>query len=218
MMLKFDQEITDYIHKYTTPEDKILQDLYRETHVKILYPRMLAGHLQGKILEMISKMIYPENILEIGTYTGYSAICLAKGLSKDGKVHTIERNDELMDISRKYFKKAGFESRIIQYTGDAKAIIPQLNLLFELVYIDSDKDEYLDIYHQIFDKVPPGGYILADNVLWEGKVFKKHKSDDKETRGIIEFNNFIKNDERVENTILPLRDGLMIIRKISQQP
>ena len=214
MMLKFDQEITDYINKYTTPEDKILQDLYRETHVKVLNPRMLAGHLQGKILEMISKMICPENILEIGTYTGYSAICLAKGLSKEGKVHTIERNDELMDISRKYFKKAGFENRIIQYTGNAKTIIPRLNLSFELVYIDSDKDEYLDIYHQIFDKVPPGGYILVDNVLWEGKVFKKDKSGDKETRGIIDFNNFIKNDERVENTILPFRDGLMIIRKI----
>ena len=159
-------------------------------------------------------MICPENILEIGTYTGYSAICLAKGLSKEGKVHTIERNDELMDISRKYFKKAGFENRIIQYTGNAKTIIPRLNLSFELVYIDSDKDEYLDIYHQIFDKVPPGGYILVDNVLWEGKVFKKDKSGDKETRGIIDFNNFIKNDERVENTILPFRDGLMIIRKI----
>ncbi|UCH15891.1 MAG: O-methyltransferase [Bacteroidales bacterium] len=212
-MLKFDQRINDYIHKYTTPEDKILQDLYRETNLKVLYPRMLAGHLQGKILEMISKMICPENILEIGTYTGYSAICLAKGLSENGKVHTIERNDELMDISGKYFKKAGFKNRIVQYTGDAKSIIPQLNLSFELVYIDSDKYEYLDIYHLVFDKVPPGGYILADNVLWEGKVFKKSKPVDKETRGIIEFNNFVKDDERVENTILPFRDGLMIIRK-----
>jgi caffeoyl-CoA O-methyltransferase len=214
-MLKFDQEIFDYIHKYTTPEDKVLQELYRETHVKVLHPHMLAGHLQGKILEMLSRMICPDNILEIGTYTGYSAICLAKGLSKGGKVHTIERNDELKDISQKYFKKAGVENKIIQYTGDARELIPRFDFTFELVYIDSDKDEYLLIYNQVFDKVPPGGYILADNVLWEGKVTEKHKSGDTETRSIIEFNDFIKNDERVENVILPIRDGLMIIRKIS---
>jgi len=214
-MLKLDQKIIDYIHKYTTPEDKVLQELNRETHVKVLHPHMLAGHLQGKILEMISRMICPENILEIGTYTGYSAICLAKGLPEGGKVHTIERNDELMDISQKYFKKAGVENKIIQYTGDAREIIPRLDFSFELVYIDSDKDEYLDIYDQIFDKVLPGGYILADNVLWEGKVAEKHKPGDKETRSIIEFNNFINKDERVENVILPIRDGLMIIRKIS---
>jgi len=214
-MLRFEQEIFDYIHKYTTPEDKILHELSRETNVKILHPHMLAGHLQGKILEMISRMICPDNILEIGTYTGYSAICLAKGLPEGGKVHTIERNDELKDISQKYFKKAGIENKIIQYTGEAREIIPRLNFLFELVYIDCDKDEYLQIYNQVFDKVPPEGYILADNVLWEGKVTGKHKSGDKETSSIIEFNNFIKNDHRVENVILPIRDGLMIIRKIS---
>ena len=214
-MLKFDQEIFDYIHKYTTPEDKVLQELNRETHVNVLHPHMLAGHLQGKILEMLSRMICPYNILEIGTYTGYSAICLAKGLPEGGKVHTIERNDELRDISQKYFKKAGVENKIIQYTGNAKEIIPQLDFSFGLVYIDSDKDEYLHIYNQVFDKVPPGGYILADNVLWEGKVTEKHKSVDKETSSIIEFNNFIKNDKSVENVILPIRDGLMIIRKIS---
>lgn len=214
-MLRFNQEIFDYIHKYTTPEDKVLQELYRETHVNILHPHMLAGHLQGKVLEMISKMICPENILEIGTYTGYSAICLAKGLPEGGKVHTIERNDELKDISQKYFKKAGVENKIIQYTGEAREIIPQLDLVFGLVYIDCDKDEYLHIYNQVFDKVSPGGYILADNALWEGKVAEKHKPDDKETSSIIEFNNYILNDNRVENVILPIRDGLMIIRKIS---
>ena len=209
------QKIFDYIHKYTTPEDRVLQELYRETHVNILHPHMLAGHFQGKILEMLSKMISPENILEIGTYTGYSAICLAKGLPEGGKVHTIERNDELMGISQKYFKKAGVGNRIIQYTGEAREIIPKLDFLFGLVYIDCDKDEYLHIYNQVFDKVPSGGYILADNALWEGKVAEKHKPDDKETSSIIEFNNFIKNDNRVENVILPIRDGLMIIRKIS---
>jgi caffeoyl-CoA O-methyltransferase len=214
-MIKFNQEIIDYINQQTTPEDKVLQELSRETHVKVLHPHMLAGHLQGKILEMLSRMICPDNILEIGTYTGYSAICLARGLSEGGKVHTIERNDELKDISQKYFKKAGFENRIIQYTGEAREIIPRFDFLFGLVYIDSDKDEYLHIYNQVFNKVLPGGYILADNVLWEGKVTEKLESYDKETRSIIEFNNFIKNDKRVENVILPIRDGLMIIRKIS---
>ena len=212
-MLKFDQKVIDYILKVSTGEDKILQELNRETNVKILYPRMLSGHLQGKILEMISKMICPENILEIGTYTGYSAICLAKGLNKGGKVHTIERNDELTEFSEKYFKKAGFNEKIVLYVGNAKEIIPQFKCFFELVFIDADKYEYLNIYKQIFDKVPVGGYILADNVLWGGKVIENQKSGDKDTRGIVEFNNYVQNDSRVENLILPVRDGLMIIRK-----
>jgi caffeoyl-CoA O-methyltransferase len=215
-MFTFDREIIDYIHSNATPEDKVLQELSRETHVRVLHPHMLAGHLQGRILEIFSRMICPVNILEIGTYTGYSAICLAKGLSAKGKVHTIERNDELTDISSKYFKKAGFENKIIQYTGEAREIIPILEFKFELVFIDCDKDEYLDIYSQVFDKVVPGGYILADNVLWEGRVTERNLSADKETRSILRFNNFIKNDKRVENVILPVRDGLMIIRKISK--
>lgn len=215
-MFTFDREIIEYIHSNATPEDKVLRELSRETHVKVLHPHMLAGHLQGKILEMLSRMICPLNILEIGTFTGYSAICLAKGLSEGGKVHTIERNDELTDISGKYFKKAGFQNKIIQYTGEAREIIPGLDFLFQLVFIDSDKEEYLDIYNQVFNKVPEGGYILADNVLWEGKVSKEPQPGDKETRSIIEFNNFIMKDERVENLILPVRDGLMIIRKISK--
>ncbi len=212
-MLRLDQDIIDYVGKYTTPEDEVLKELYRETHVKVLHPHMLAGHLQGRILEMISRMIRPHNILEIGTYTGYSAICLAKGLSGGGKLHTIERNDELQDFSRKYFKKAGLENKIIQYTGEAREIIPGLGFSFELVFIDSDKDEYLHIYNQVFDKVPAGGYILADNALWEGKVTGKTVTGDTETRSIMEFNDFIRNDDRVENLILPVRDGLMIIRK-----
>jgi len=212
-MLTIDESIIDYVLKYTTEEDKILQELSRETHVKILKPEMVSGHLQGKVLEMISSMIRPENILEIGTFTGYSAICLAKGLKKGGKVHTIDRNDELVDFSKKYFKKAGLENMIIQYTGEAKEIIPLLDYSFDLVYIDVDKEDYLYIYNLIFDKVAAGGYILADNVLWSGKVTGPYKPNDKDTRGIIRFNNFIKDDERVENTILPIRDGLMIIRK-----
>lgn len=216
-MLKFDQKLNEYIVRYSTKEDKILEELNRETNLKILYPRMLSGHLQGKILEMISKMISPVNILEIGTYTGYSAICLAKGLNKSGKVHTIERNDELKDFSEKYFKKAGFDEKIVLYTGDAKKIIPGINSLFELVFIDADKHEYLNIYKLVFDKVSVGGYILADNVLWGGKVIKKQKSQDKETRGIVEFNDYVQNDSRVENVILPVRDGLMIIRKTAEK-
>ena len=213
-MLTIDDSIIGYILNHTTPEDKVLQELDRETHVKVLNPGMISGPLQGKILEMISRMIRPETILEIGTFTGYSAICLAKGLKKGGKVHTIDRNDELVEFSKKYFRKAGLENTIIQYTGEAKDIIPLLDFAFDLVYIDVDKEEYLDIYNLLFDKVIYGGYILADNVLWGGKVTGICKPGDKDTRGIIRFNNFIKDDERVENAILPVRDGLMIIRKM----
>jgi caffeoyl-CoA O-methyltransferase len=212
-MLTIDESIIEYVLKYTSPEDKVLQELNRETHVKVLKPEMLSGHLQGKILEMISKMMRPENILEIGTFTGYSAICLAKGLKKGGKVHTIDRNDELVEFSKKFFRKAGLEDSIIQYTGEARDIIPAMDYLFDLVYIDIDKEDYLYIYNLIFDKVTAGGYILADNVLWGGKVTCSSNQGDKDTRSIIRFNNFIKDDERVENTILPIRDGLMIIRK-----
>jgi predicted O-methyltransferase YrrM len=216
-MFKFDQKLNEYILRFSTKEDKILEELYRETNLKVIYPRMLSGHLQGKILEMISKMIEPENILEIGTYTGYSAICMAKGLKKSGKVHTIERNDELKELSEKYIKKAGLGEKIVLHTGDAKDIIPRLSCLFELVFINADKHEYLNIYKLVFNKVPVGGYILADNVLWGGKVISKQKSPDKETRGIAEFNDYIQNDTRVENVILPVRDGLMIIRKIVEK-
>ncbi len=212
-MLKFDRELYEYILQHSAREDNILEELNRETNLRILHPRMLAGHLQGKILEMISKMICPDNILEIGTYTGYSAICLAKGLNKNGKLHTIERNDELTDFSKIYFKKAGFDKKIILHVGDAMEIIPGLDCIFDLVYIDADKNDYVDIYKLVFDKVRSGGYILADNVIWEGKVIERHKSADRETRGIIEFNTYIRNDTRVENVILPVRDGLMIIRK-----
>lgn len=212
-MLKIDKKLHEYILNHTTSEDEVLNELNRETNSKILYPRMLAGHLQGKILEMISRMIFPDNILEVGTYTGYSAICLAKGLNKNGRVHTIERNDELTEFSKKYIRKAGFDKEIVLHTGDAQEIIPRLDYVFDLAYIDCDKNVYTDIYKLLFDKVRAGGYILADNVIWEGHVIKKHASADKETRGIIEFNTFVQNDPRVENVILPVRDGLMIIRK-----
>ena len=212
-MLTIDESIIEYVIKYTSPEDEVLQELDRETNLKVLKPYMLTGHLQGKILEIISKMVRPANILEIGTFTGYSAICLARGLKKGGMLHTIDRNDELADFSKKYFRKAGLADRIKQYTGEAGDIIPKINCTFDLVYIDIDKEDYLYIYNLIFDKVAAGGFILADNVLWSGKVTGQYKLADKDTRSIISFNNFVKDDDRVENTIIPVRDGLMVIRK-----
>lgn len=212
-MVNFDRALDEYILNHITREDKVLEELNRETNLKILHPRMLAGHLQGKILEMFSRMIRPDAILEIGTYTGYSAICLATGLNKNGKLHTIERNDELTELSKKYFRKAGLESKIILHSGDATDIIPELDCMFDMVYIDADKNEYVNLYKLVFGRVRSGGYILADNVLWEGKVNEEYESADKETRGIIDFNTFISNDPRIENVILPVRDGLMIIRK-----
>ncbi len=207
-------EIERYIKNHTTPEAKHLAELNRETNLKILYPRMLSGHIQGKFLEMISCMIRPKMILEIGTYTGYSAICLAKGLTKEGVIHTIEINPELENFSKNYFSKAGIEHRVKQYIGNAIEIIPLINKIFDLVFIDADKENYLNYYKLVFDKVRRGGFILADNALWDGKVVKPVEQGDKETEGIIKFNDFVQNDNRVENILFPLRDGIMMIRKL----
>jgi predicted O-methyltransferase YrrM len=212
-MSDFFFNIEEYILNHSDREDPVLAELNRETNLKILRPRMLSGHLQGKVLEMISKMIHPERILELGTYTGYSAICLAKGLKEKGILHTIEINDELEEIIRKYFLKAGIENSVDLHFGDARKIIPQLNEQFDLVFIDADKREYLEYYHLVFDVVKPGGFILADNVLWSGKVIELESPDDEYTKGIFDFNRFIKNDDRIEKVILPLRDGLTLIRK-----
>ncbi|MCK5171175.1 MAG: O-methyltransferase [Bacteroidales bacterium] len=203
----------EYILNHSDKEDPILAELNRETNLKILRPRMLSGHLQGKILEMISKMINPKKILELGTYTGYSAICLTKGLQENGILRTIEVNDELEDIIRKYFTKAQIENKVKLHFGDARKIIPEIKEQFDLVFIDADKREYLEYYNIVFDFVKPGGFILADNVLWGGKVIDLEPPDDEYTKGIFEFNEFIKNDDRIEKVILPLRDGLMLIRK-----
>ncbi len=212
-MSDFFFNIEQYILDHSDKEDNVLQELNRETNLKILRPRMLSGHLQGKILEMISKMIQPEKILELGTYTGYSAICLAKGMKENGTLHTIEINDELEDFILKYFKKAGIENKAILHIGDAKSIIKKINEKFDLVFIDADKREYLIYYNTVFDYVNTGGFILVDNVLWSGKVIEMETPDDEYTKGIFDFNNFIKNDERIEKVILPLRDGLTLIRK-----
>jgi len=207
------KEIDRYILDHIDEEDPVLMELDRETHLKVLGARMLSGHLQGQILTMISKMVQPKNILELGTFTGYSAICLAKGLKEGGKLVTIEVDDELEVIAQKYFKKSGLENRIEQHIGSALEIIPTLNEKFDLVFLDADKREYVQYYELLIDRMDSGSYILADNTLWSGKVLDEPKEDDLQTKGIIEFNELLKNDNRVEKVILPLRDGMTLIRK-----
>lgn len=206
-------EIDKYILNHIDAEDEILNELDRDTHLNVLGARMISGHLQGQVLTMLSKMIRPKAILEIGTFTGYSAICLAKGLQENGKLITIEIDDELEIRAKKYFEKAGILQNVIQLIGPALEIIPTLNETFDLVFIDAHKPEYPDYYRAVFEKVNYGGYIIADNTLWSGKVIETPPEDDDFTKGIIEFNSIIKNDNRVEKVILPLRDGMTIIRK-----
>lgn len=207
------KEIDKYILNHIESEDPILNELDRYTHLNVVGARMISGHLQGQALTMLSKMIRPKTILEIGTFTGYSAICLAKGLQENGKLITIDIEDELENMARKYFIKAGFDTKIEQRIGPALEIIPTLNETFDLVFIDAHKPEYPAYYNAVFDKVRGGGYIIADNTLWSGKVVETPAEDDCQTRGIIEFNSMIKNDARVEKVILPLRDGMTVIRK-----
>jgi len=208
-----DKWIEKYLTDYSSPEDPVLEDLYRQTHIKFVNPNMSAGHLQGKLLEFFSRMIKPDKILEIGTFTGYSAICLARGLKPGGKLITIEINDELREFSHSYFCKSGVDSKIIQMTGKAQDIVPGLNHLFDLVYIDGDKREYIEYFKLIIDKVIRGGFILADNVLWGEKVLEK-TTKDPQTRGIIEFNEMIRKDKSIEKVILPVRDGIMLLRVV----
>jgi caffeoyl-CoA O-methyltransferase len=207
------RNLEKYIDEHTTAEDPLLEDLYRQTHIRFVNPNMVSGHLQGKFLEMVSMMINPQNILEIGTFTGYSAICLAKGLRENGLLVTIEMNDEIAEFSRSYFSKAGLDKKIQLINGNALEIIPALEMTFDLVFIDADKRDYCDYFRLVFDKVKNGGFIVADNVLWGGQVLEKATAD-QQARGIIEFNEMIRNDGRVENMILPMRDGLMLIRKV----
>ena len=206
------RKLEQYILEHTTPEDPVLEDLYRQTHIRFVNPNMTTGHLQGKFLELISLMIRPDNILEIGTFTGYSAICLSKGLKPGGKLITIELNDELTTFSHSCFCRAGVDSKIIRMTGRAQDIIPGLDLMFDLVYIDGDKREYVEYYQLIIDKVRPGGFILADNVLWGRKVLETETTDP-QARGIICFNEMIMKENVIEKVIIPLRDGLMLMRK-----
>ncbi len=206
-------DLENYILANIDREDPVLAELDRETNMKVLYPRMISGHLQGQILSMLSQMIQPRNILEIGTFTGYSAICLTKGLMPEGKLVTIELNDELETFAARYFKKAGITNSVIQIIGSALQEIPKLNTHFDLVFIDGDKREYTDYYNLIFDKIAPGGYIIADNTLWGGKVTQTLAHNDEQTKGVLLFNETIKNDNRIEKVILPIRDGMTIMRK-----
>ena len=208
------KEIDAYSVSHTTSETEVLNDLNRQTNIQILQPRMLSGHLQGRVLSMFSNMIQPTNILEIGTYTGYSAICLAEGLKKGGKVVTIDRNAELEDFASSYFEMANVSKNIDFRIGNAIEIIPTLKEKFDLVFIDADKRNYSNYFDLVIDNLPTGAYIIADNVLWSGKVVQKVEEHDMETKAIIEYNEKIHIDPRVENILFPIRDGLMIARKL----
>jgi predicted O-methyltransferase YrrM len=207
-----DARIQQYAEQHTTPETETLQQLNRETHAKVLMPRMLSGHLQGQFLAMLSHMIQPERILEIGTYTGYSAICLASGLKQNGILHTIDVNEELETIARNYFAQAQVAHKIQLHVGNALHIIPTLTETFDLVFIDADKENYSNYFDLLINNVRKGGFILADNVLWSGKVLETKK--DKDTEAIHAYNQKINADARVQQVLVPIRDGIMIARKI----
>ena len=208
-----DENIEKYALAHSQPESSILMQLNRETHAKVMQPRMLSGHMQGNFLTLISKMIQPDRILEIGTYTGYSAICLAQGLRSNGKLYTIDVNEELEGMVKKYIKEADLDQKIEVLIGDAMKLIPTLNDQFDIVFIDADKKNYANYFDLVFDKVRSGGYIIADNVLWSGKVLDLQKNRDSDTLLIDAFNKKVHGDKRVEHMLLPLRDGLMIVRK-----
>ncbi len=206
-------EIEEYIEVHSTDVDKVLQQNFRETHLTTYYPQMLSGRVQAKFLEMICRMLQPEQVLEIGTFTTYSAIAMAKGMPENGRLFTIEINEEMEAMILKYISLAGMKDKIKLLLGDALQIIPALNYLFDLVFIDADKEQYVDYYELAMEKLRPGGFILADNVLWGGKAVNDPRPD-KETLGIRRFNNHVKNDKRVEQVMLSVRDGLLLVRKL----
>ena len=209
-----DEELQQYAADHTSPESKLLHKINRQTHLSVLKPRMLSGHMQGRILAMFSQMLQPKQILEIGTYTGYSAICLAEGLQPGGTLHTIDKNEELEERVRGYFAEAGLTQRIKFYLGNALELIPAIDATFDLVFIDADKINYARYYELVLDRVRPGGYIIADNVLWSGKVLAKYRKKlDEDTKAVLDFNKMVHDDIRVENIMLPVRDGLLVARK-----
>jgi predicted O-methyltransferase YrrM len=201
-----------YIQDSSENEPELLKELSRETHLKVVQPRMITGHFQGRVLSMLSKILNPTNILEIGTYTGYSALCLAEGLRKEGQLHTIDINEELTDFPRRYFAKSGFGSQLIQHTGDALHIIPTLNMTFDLIFIDAEKREYPKYFDAVIKKTKPGSIILSDNVLWSGKVIETVDEKDMATKVLLDYNRLLKDDPRVETVLLPIRDGLTLSR------
>lgn len=210
-----DDAILAYAEKYSTEESAILKKLNRETQANVLMPRMISGHLQGRILSMFSRMIQPSSILEIGTYTGYSAICLAEGLTTDGIIHTIDINDELTPLVKKYVSQTGMIAKFNILTGDALNLIPTLSGPFDIVFIDADKVNYSKYFDLIINKVRPGGFIIADNVLWSGKILSQENEMDKDTLAIHKFNIKIHDDARLEKILFPVRDGLLVMQKIS---
>ena len=208
------KEIENYAAAISTPEHDLLYRLNRETHARVIKPRMLSGHLQGLLLSFISRMVRPECILEIGTYTGYSALCLAEGLREGGKLHTIDHNEELEEFTSKYIREAGYGDRIIQHIGEAIDIIPRLNMNFDLVFIDADKENYVNYFNMVLPRMPKGGILLADNALWSGKVLTNPEEMDQETAGVASFNEHVRNHPEVRNLLLPFRDGIMMMEKI----
>ena len=208
------EKLTEYISRNSNIEPEILTRLNQETHQKILKPRMLSGHIQGRFLSMISKMKSPSTILEIGTYTGYGTLCLSEGLKEDGKIFTIDRNEELLKIQNKYFEESGKRDKIIQLTGNAKEILNDLNETYDLVFIDADKENYIEYFKQVSERLNKNGIIISDNVLWSGKVLDSSLEKDEETNALVNFNKILNEDKRFETVILPLRDGLSISRLI----
>ena len=206
------EAIDDYIVKHSAKEPALLSKLNRETNQKVLQPRMLSGHYQGRVLSLLSKMKSPKSILEIGTYTGYSALCLAEGLAKDGRLHTIDINEELYDFQKKYFDASAYKDQIKQYLGNALDIIPKIEEKFDLVFIDADKPNYPAYFNLIIEKLNSGGIILTDNVLWSGKVIETPKEEDESTKALLEYNKLLAKDDRLETVILPIRDGLTLSR------
>ncbi len=211
------EQIEQYILSHIEAEDPLLTRLYRETNLKTVNGRMCSGHLQGTILTLLSRLVKPDRILEIGTFTGYSALCLVKGLAEGGILHTIEINEEYVSFASAYFAESGMKDKIVQHIGDADAVIPTINETFDLVFLDADKRQYVSDYNLFFPKVRIGGLIIADNTLWGGKVAGHSAHPDEQTKGIMQFNDFVKNDSRVETFILPIRDGITILRKTADQ-
>jgi len=209
-----DEDLQRYAEEHTSPESELLHKINRQTHLHVMKPRMLSGHMQGRLLAMFSHMIRPKQILEVGTYTGYSALCLAEGLQEDGTLHTIDINEELEDMVRGYIAEAGLTESVKYYIGNALEIIPTIEATFDLVFIDADKYNYSTYYDMVIDRVRSGGYIIADNVLWSGKVLEKYRKKlDEDTAALLDFNKKVHEDPRVENILLPVRDGLLIARK-----
>ena len=209
-----DEKLSQYAEKHTTPENNLLLNINRNTHAQVLAPRMLSGHLQGRLLSLFSKMIKPQTILEIGTYTGYASLCLAEGLTKDGILHTIEINEELENRILQNWSQSIYEKQMQLHIGNALEIIPALNTPFDLVFIDADKENYSAYYNLLIDQMPSGGIMMADNVLWSGKVIDPEQlAEDSDTRELDKFNTLVQNDSRVENILIPIRDGIMVARK-----